>query len=234
MTLADRINAFNQNLHFEGELPPGISLMNPFRENPAAMEISSSFYRKYYNDNHPRRMILGINPGRFGGGITGIPFTDTRNLEKHCSLKMEGIASHEISSVFVYDMIAEYGSPDLFYSHFYIGAICPLGFTVTDKSGSVKNYNYYDSRELTEIMLPFMVDSLRKQIGFGFQTDICYCLGTGKNYDFLTSLNKTYHFFETLFPLEHPRFIMQYRLKNKQEYIQRYIESFRKTGTRIT
>jgi len=228
MVLADRIVDFNRNLRFEGALPPGISLMNPYRENPAAAEVSAAFYRKYYSDNLLRRMILGINPGRFGGGITGIPFTDTKNLEKHCGLKMEGFTSHEISSVFVYEMIEQYGSPEKFYNHFYIGAICPLGFTVADRNGKEKNYNYYDSKELTETMLPFMVESLKRQIGFGFLTDACFCLGTGKNFDFLTNLNKEYHFFETIVPLEHPRFIMQYRLRRKQEYMERYIREFGK------
>jgi len=224
--LADKIIDFNLNLHFEGLLPPGISLMNPFRDNQAAAEASSAFYRKFYSDGLPRRMILGINPGRFGGGITGIPFTDTKNLERHCGLRIAGITSYEISSVFVYEMIAAYGSPEKFYRHFYIGAICPLGFTVTDRNGKEKNYNYYDSRELTETMKPFMVESLKQQIGFGFLTDTCFCLGTGKNFDFLTKLNNEYHFFETIVPLEHPRFIMQYRLKRKQEYMEKYLEEF--------
>ncbi len=228
MTIADQIIAFNHSLNFEESLPPGIGIMNPFRENPAVPEISAAFYRKFYSDNLPRRMILGINPGRFGGGITGIPFTDTKNLEKYCGLKIEGITSHEISSSFVYEMIEQYGSPEKFYNHFYFGAICPLGFTVAARNGKEKNYNYYDSRELTEIMLPFMVESLKKQIGFGFLTDVCFCLGTGNNFDFLTKLNKTYHFFEAIIPLEHPRFIMQYRLKKKQEYIKKYIGEFSK------
>ena len=225
MDLADKIVDFNLNLHFEGILPAGISLMNPYRENPVAAEISSAFYRKFYSDNQPRRMILGINPGRFGGGITGIPFTDTKNLEKFCGLKIEGMTSHEISSVFVYEMINQYGSPEKFYSHFYIGAICPLGFTISDKNGKEKNYNYYDSRELTEIMMPFMMESLKKQIGFGFLTDACFCLGTGKNFDFLSGLNKQFRFFENIIPLEHPRFIQQYKSKEKQLYIDKYLQA---------
>jgi hypothetical protein len=226
MTIAEKIIQFNHSLHFDGDLPPGISIMNPFRENPAVKGISSAFYRKFFNDNKPRRMILGINPGRFGGGITGIPFTDTKNLEKHCGLTMEGITSHEISSVFIYEMISRYGSAELFYSHFYIGAICPLGFITTDSLGKEKNYNYYDSRELTEIMLPFMIQSLEKQIGFGFLTDVCFCLGTGKNLDFLKAINEEHRFFQSIIPLEHPRFIMQYRLKQKEDYIEKYRYAF--------
>ncbi len=34
-----------------------------------------------------RYLILGINPGRFGGGITGIPFTDPIRLQNICGIE---------------------------------------------------------------------------------------------------------------------------------------------------
>jgi uracil-DNA glycosylase len=68
-------------------LPQNIKIMNPFKENQKIIPISSSFYEKYYNDNNPRHLILGINPGRFGAGVTGIPFTDTKRLADKCGLK---------------------------------------------------------------------------------------------------------------------------------------------------
>jgi hypothetical protein len=46
--------------------------MNPYRENPNALKTSSAFFQKYYNDDSPRRIILGINPGRFDAGQAGI------------------------------------------------------------------------------------------------------------------------------------------------------------------
>jgi hexokinase len=48
-------------------------------------------------------------------------------------------------------------------------------------------------------------------------------LGTGKNYKFLEKLNKQEKFTEQLIPLEHPRFVMQYRAKRKQEFIEKYL-----------
>jgi len=54
-----------------GDLPQEIEVMNPFKDK-ATMQICTQFYKKYYSDNNKRRMIIGINPGRFGGGITGI------------------------------------------------------------------------------------------------------------------------------------------------------------------
>ena len=75
-TFADNVIEFNKSLDFQGTLPRGIKIMNPFKDGQI-ISISSSFYKKYYNDNRPRHFILGINPGRFGAGVTGIPFTDT-------------------------------------------------------------------------------------------------------------------------------------------------------------
>ncbi|MCL4483959.1 MAG: DUF4918 family protein [Bacteroidetes bacterium] len=57
---------------------------------------------------------------------------------------------------------------------------------------------------------------------------MCYCFGTGKNEQFLRAINKEYGFFKEIIALEHPRFIMQYKSKSKQEYIDKYIQAFRK------
>src|SRR3569833_2031670 len=103
--------------------------MNPFRENEHALELSTGFYKKFYNDNRQRHLILGINPGRHGAGYTGVPFTDTKRLQSDCGIKYDGKETHEPSSVFVYEMIDAFGGPKEFYSKFYIHSICPLGFT---------------------------------------------------------------------------------------------------------
>jgi hypothetical protein len=64
--------------------------MNPYKEEELAMRISSEFYRKYYSDENKRHLILGINPGRFGGGVTGVPFTDPKRLISECHIPYEG------------------------------------------------------------------------------------------------------------------------------------------------
>jgi hypothetical protein len=226
-SLAERIISFFNDLDFTGSLPEGISVMNPFRDNPEVFSVVSQFYRKFYNDNKTRHLILGINPGRFGAGATGIPFTDTIRLKEKCGLSIEGLKTHETSSVFIYEMIDRYGGPDKFYCDFFISSISPLGFTSRSKTGREVNYNYYDSRELTQAVYNFMIDSLKRQMEFGFKRDACFCLGTGKNFSFLTKLNEEFDFFKEIIPLEHPRFIMQYRLKKKQDYIESYIQKLR-------
>ena len=140
-TFADKVIGFNKSVDFHGSLPAGIRMMNPFRENESIIPLSSSFYKKYYNDNRSRHLILGINPGRFGGGITGIPFTDPKRLVAKCHIPYGGKETHEPSSVFVYDVIEAYGGVEAFYNVFYINSVCPLGFTSSGSNGREINYN---------------------------------------------------------------------------------------------
>jgi hypothetical protein len=229
MTFADKVIQFNKQLAYTGDkLPPGIRIMNPFQEFEQTMAISVTFYHKYYNDNNSRHVILGINPGRFGGGLTGIPFTDPKRLKSECHIDYEGKITHEPSSVFVYEVINAYGGAEAFYKDFYINSLCPLGFTTVDAHGKEKNYNYYDSKELIAATTGFIVENIRKQIDLGVITDVCFCFGTGKNENFLRKLNDEYGFFKQIVALEHPRFIMQYKAKSKQFYIDKYVEAFEK------
>jgi len=225
-TFAEKVISFCRELDFQDPLPQGIKIMNPFRDNPEVLPVVTGFYSRFYSDNRKRHMILGINPGRFGAGVTGIPFTDSVRLTEKCGLAIEGLKTHETSSVFVYEMIDEYGGPEKFYNDFFIGAVCPLGFTRKGKNGKEVNYNYYDDRKLTDSVYGFIVESLNIQIGFGIERNICFCLGSGKNFRFLSMLNETMHYFDKIIPLEHPRFIMQYRTKRKKEYIKNYLDGF--------
>jgi hypothetical protein len=198
--------------------------MNPFRESEEAMDIVDIFYKKYYNDHHQRHIILGINPGRFGGGLTGIPFTDPKRLITECHINYSGKPAHEPSSVFIYKMIHAYGGVEKFYYDFFINSPCPLGFT-SNKNGKEINYNYYDSNALMKAVNGFMVENIKKLISLGVKTDACICLGTGKNEKILSKLNSEHHFFEKIIPLEHPRYIMQYKSKSMDEYITKYVDA---------
>ncbi len=223
-TFADRIILFNQHLRFNGQLPEGIGIMNPFQENPKVLEISSQFYRQYYNDEQPRRLILGINPGRFGAGLTGIPFTDPKRLVEKCGIPFSGDKAHEPSSVFVYEVIEAFGGAEIFYRQFYINSVCPLGFVRFTEKGEV-NYNYYDSKELTAAVKPFILENIQKQIDLGCHTDTCFCFGTGQNFKFLDAINREHRFFGKVVPLDHPRFVMQYKAKSKADYIDKYLRT---------
>jgi hypothetical protein len=124
-------------------------------------------------------------------------------------------------------MIDKYGGCEKFYGDFFISSVSPLGFTKTGSNGKEVNFNYYDNRELSEAILDFTIDSINKQLEFGIDREVCFCLGTGKNFRYLSKLNDKHHFFERIEPLEHPRFIMQYKLKLKEFYIGSYIEKLK-------
>jgi hypothetical protein len=220
MDWSDHILAYHFNLSTELKLPKGIEWLYPYNahETRRCME---AFYRKYYADENPRTMLLGINPGRFGGGTTGIPFTDPIRLETFCGIPNAFAKKQELSSVFIYDMIKAYGGTDAFYQSYYISALSPLGFV---RDG--KNYNYYDDAQLMEMLQEFILTHLRIQIGFGCRTDKVFCLGQGKNFAYLTALNDRQKMFEQVIALPHPRWIMQYRLKRKEEFLRQYLDAF--------
>jgi hypothetical protein len=76
-------------------------------------------------------------------------------------------------------------------------------------------------------MYRFIIDNIMKQIDLGIDTSVCYCLGTGKNESFLQQVNAGHHFFQKIVALEHPRYIMQYKAKRKDEYIRKYLNAFK-------
>ncbi len=226
MTFGERVIAFNRTLQFTGPLPDGVQVLNPFAD-PGVLKITREFYSRYYADHYPRYILLGINPGRFGAGTTGIPFTDSMRLREKCGILYEGIRTYEPSSSFIYEMIDACGGVRAFFSRFFISAICPLGFVKKNEHGRGLNYNYYDSPALTSAVYDFIVDTLKQQLAFGIETDVCYCLGTGKNEKFLRRLNVEHQFFREIIALEHPRYIMQYKAKSKPLYIRKYQEALR-------
>lgn len=221
-TFAERINTFNRNLRFAGKLPPGFRLMDPFRENEEVLKVADQFYSKFYDDDHPRNLILGINPGRLGAGATGIPFTDTKRLSTHCGIRITSIHTHEPSSVFMYDVIAEYGGADRFYRDFYINSVCPLGFVRISGRNNEINCNYYDDEALFEAVKPFIIENLKQQIALGTCTRRVIILGK-KNGRYFDKINQEHRLFETRLVLDHPRYIEQYKARVRSDYVGRYI-----------
>ena len=224
-TFADKVIAFNQQLSYTGRLPKGFQVINPFLDNPETIEVMHAFYQKYYNDYRRRRFLIGINPGRHGAGVTGIPFTDTKRLESACGITMQSAHTHEVSSLFVYDMIEAYGGTARFYRDFYINSPFPLAIIRQSAVSSWLNANYYDDPALFEAVKGFMTDSLKKHINLGLDTSEVFILGK-KNGDFIGKLNAEERLFDKLTVLEHPRYVQQYRSKEKQQYIDKYLRAF--------
>ncbi|MFA6060462.1 MAG: uracil-DNA glycosylase family protein [Taibaiella sp.] len=226
MTFGQNVIRFHEQLIYSRPAPPdGINVINPFVESMTAMDNLRLFSEKYLNDKNQRHIILGINPSRLGAGVTGIPFTDTKRLVSECKIPYEGKPTHEISSVFIYEMIEAFGGVSDFYNRFYINSPFPLAITKTTSEGKEINYNYYDSVALMKTVRQFIIKSMRQLIDLGIARDTCFCLGTGKNARFLKQLNNDHGFFRKIIPLEHPRFIMQYKSAAKDLYIEKYIKA---------
>ena len=165
-TFGQKVIEFNKKLSkISMELPDGFKIINPFNgsQKEIVNEISTTFYKRFYNDCNKRRIILGSSPARRG----------------------------------------------------------------TNSKGNEVNCNYYDSKKLQETLYSLIVRSIQAQIDFGIDTSVCYCIGSGDNYTFLSKINKKYNFFDEIIPLEHPRFIMQYNSKHKYEYFEKYLTALK-------
>ena len=215
-TFAQKVLDFFFKLEEPASLPPGVQVMNPY-VRPEIKPLLRQFYGKFFSDTHPRVFILGINPGRFGGGATGIAFTDPSALRKYCGIPNDLPPTSELSSKYVYRFIEALGGADVFYRHFYIGSLYPLALI---KDG--KNYNYYDQPGLFESLKPAMIQSLTQQTAFGADRRVAICLGR-KNATYFEKLNKEHPFFERIIPLDHPRYILQYKTRLMDQYVAEYV-----------
>lgn len=218
MTFAEQIITFNRSLRADWSIPKPVELLYPY-DRPETLEALSTFYRQYYNDRNTRICIFGINPGRFGAAVTGVPFTDPIRLETICGIDNPFPKKAELSSIFVYEFIKAFGGVDVFYPYFFITSLCPLGFT---RDG--RNYNYYDDKKLERSVTPHIIDHLRTLLNFPISPAVALCLGQGKNYAYFQKLNAEHHFFEQIIPLPHPRWVMQYRRRRMEEFIGEYCE----------
>jgi len=217
-TFADNAIDFYNNLQIKSSLPSGSGILNPY-DDPAVQVIVTAFFTRFYNDQRERIILLGINPGRFGAGITGITFTDPVRLQEVCEIPNNFEKRAELSSRFIYDVISSYGGCRSFFQRFFLSAVSPLGFV---KDG--KNLNYYDDRDLEKALGEFIASTLRDQLHLGIRSDKAVCLGDGRNMKYLDRLNRELKLFGEIIPLPHPRWIMQYRFKRKEEFIEKYLE----------
>ncbi|EEP7572967.1 SMUG2 DNA glycosylase family protein [Listeria monocytogenes] len=225
-TIAKRILQFNEALRNSSfDLPEGYRAVNPYsgEQSELVEKITTAFYQKYYNDTKPRRIILGSSPARRGSAVTGVPFEDAKHLQNETGIFIDEFYINQSSSDFLYDVMTEYGSCEQFYTDFYMNFVCPLGIVRTNAKGNEVNCNYYENKKLQTALKSFILESIRRQIDFGIDTSVCYCIGSGENFHFLSKINDEHHFFGTIIPLEHPRFIMQYNSKNKDVYMKKYL-----------
>lgn len=195
-------------------------LLNPY-SSPEVKEIVRKYFRKFYDDDNERIFIIGINPGRFGGGLTGISFTDPVALRELCGIENNLGNQKELSSKFIFSVANKFGGVEKFFSKVFLTALYPFALIKEEK-----NYNYYDDKLLAEYLKPEIVKNINSQIKFGARRDTAILLGK-KNAEYFNSINEEYKFFREIIVLEHPRYIMQYKLKQLDNYVRKYINAIK-------
>lgn len=200
-------------------LPAGVSWLHP-QVLPVVQQTMHRFFEKYFNDSHTRVLMLGINPGRFGAGVTGVNFTAPRQLTHPCGIEHPFGQQSELSAEFIYQVVAAYGGPVAFYKQVFIGSVCPLGFV---KGG--KNLNYYDDKFLLQAVTPFILNSMTRLLSFPVVRKRCICIGGEKNYKHLAQWNDQHGWFEAIIPVAHPRFVMQYRRREQAAFVDSYLRA---------
>ena len=215
--ISSELIRFYTSLRIDSALPSGIGLLHP-QADENVMGVVGIFLNTYYADQHPRQLIFGINPGRFGAGTTGINFTAPKQLTEKLQIEHGFRNQTELSAEFIYEVIDRYGGPRKFYGDFFLSSVSPLGFV---KDG--KNLNYYDDKQLMQLVEPFIIKSIAQQLRIFRPSQVCICIGGEKNFKFFVALNNKMQFFKEIIPLPHPRFIMQYRRKQKESYLLEYL-----------
>ena len=218
-TFAKQILDFYFSLPKDLSLPNSVETIYPF-DTPETREVMQTFFNKYYNDSKPRTYLIGINPGRLGSGITGIGFADAYHLDKYCDIPNNFDKRVEISAAFMFEVIEAYGGVEKFYASNFFTTVMPLGLLKDNK-----NYNYYDDLKTQKALEPFITQTLLEQMSFPQAKPNIICVGTGKNLKYIQAFNEKHHCFDSIDVVPHPRWVMQYRRKEKEKYIGVYLEA---------
>lgn len=221
MSFASKAIKCFSNLNPQKKRIGGVEIINPWAK-AEVKDVINRYFNKFYNDNDKRIFALGINPGRFGGGLTGISFTDPVALRESCGIENDLGDRKELSSKFIYKVVEEFGGAQKFFSRVFLTALYPFAII---KDG--KNYNYYDEKSLAEKLKPEIIRTIKSQIAFGARRDVAILLGK-KNAEYFSKINAEHKVFEKIIVLDHPRYIMQYRLKKIDQYITKYLEAINK------
>jgi hypothetical protein len=76
---------------------------------------------------------------------------------------------------------------------------------------------------------PFVENWLRTLVKCGMRTDTVLCIGTGKNAAYFSKLNEGLGLFDRIITLEHPRYVMQYKARSLELYIDKYLAALEDT-----
>lgn len=110
----------------------GVEILVEFLKNKKNI---LKFHKKFVEPYTPKIVLVGINPGRFGSGLTGIPFTDFNSLSKLLDDKTLG-NKKEQSATFIFSIIESIGVEN-FFKNIYLTNLSAVGF-VDAKNKKIK------------------------------------------------------------------------------------------------
>ncbi|NQW29519.1 MAG: DUF4918 family protein [Ignavibacteria bacterium] len=215
----NEISNFLTTLECNVALPGGFSILNPY-SNAETCRVVVEMCRKYYSKRVQRLPIWGINPGRFGAGLTGLSFTDPYALRYDLKIESSVEGRRESSAEFIYRVISEYGGAHKFYEQNYLSALSPLGFLKNNV-----NINFYDDVKFSQRMIPFILECMKAQHRFELRSDKCVVLGTGKLKSYFEKYIQPEMQYQHVVFLEHPRYIMQYKRSVVGTYVDKYVKA---------
>lgn len=215
------VETFLTTLSIDGTLPEGIEILYPY-SNVEVRRVVHEMCSRYYASRRPRIGVWGINPGRFGAGLTGLAFTDPWAVKHDLGITTSITGRREMSAEFISRVIEAYGGPGAFYSDVFMTALSPLGFI---RNGV--NINFYDDAELEMMMSPQIITWMKRTFDAGVRRDTTILLGSGKLRTFMERNVREHVGVRDVIYLDHPRFIMQYRRSQVSQYVSLYVETIR-------
>lgn len=191
-----------------------IKILSKFLENKNNI---IEFHKRYVQPNSPKIVICGINPGRNGAGLTGIPFIDFKSLSK----MLPNIAKEESeqSAKFFYSVIQEFGIEN-FYQKFHVTNISWYGFSQIDKQ---KNVNYDNIS--TEIAI-FLIEKFVEEMEF-INPDFIIPLSKNVFYELKSLKERNKIKAEIGTRLCHPSWISTYRSNDINLWTNKYVETLK-------
>ncbi|MBU3678659.1 MAG: DUF4918 family protein [Candidatus Kapabacteria bacterium] len=220
-TFAEFVESFLRNVSIPEPLPSGIEVLQPYSDAEVRRVLHTMCVR-YYAKSSRRIGVWGINPGRFGAGLTGLAFTDPWAVQHDLGINTTLGGRREMSAEFISMVIAAYGGPQTFYHDVYMSALSPLGFI---RKGV--NINFYDDPALEKLMTPNIIRWMDDVLSHNVRRDVTILLGSGKLRTFMErSVREAVGVSEVIY-LDHPRYIMQYRRSSVLEYVQLYVDTIR-------
>ena len=213
------VERFLSTINVGIDLPADVEVLRPYTD-PEVQRVLRLVCRKYYAGGHPRVGVWGINPGRFGAGVTGLSFTDPWAVVHDLAIPTTLEGRRELSAEFISRVIAAYGGPQVFYRDVYMSALCPLGFT---RHGV--NINFYDDTQLAISIRPKIIEWMGAALDAGVRRDVSIVLGAGKLRSYMNRHIRTNVGISEVVYLDHPRYIMQYRRRDVDEYVELYVKT---------